>query len=66
MERSILNRDYGIRERQSRGNIMSAVRNPYPEESDWGRQIDPKGLRYILNQLYDRYRLPIFIVEKLV
>lgn len=45
---------------------MSAVRNPYPEESDWGRQIAPKGLQYILNQLYDRYRLPIFIVEKLV
>ena len=31
--------------------------------SDWGYQIDPKGLRYILNQLYDRYQLPIFIVE---
>lgn len=49
--------------RQSRGNIMSAVKNPYLPESDWGWQIDPKGLRYILNQLYDRYQLPIFIVE---
>lgn len=48
---------------QSRGNIMSAVKNPYLESSDWGWQIDPKGLRYILNQLYDRYQLPIFIVE---
>lgn len=48
---------------QSRGNIMSAVKNPYLEESDWGWQIDPKGMRYILNQLYDRYQLPIFIVE---
>lgn len=48
---------------QSQGNIMSAVKNPYLEESDWGWQIDPKGLRYILNQLYDRYQLPIFIVE---
>lgn len=48
---------------QSRGNIMSAVKNPYLDESDWGWQIDPKGLRYILNQLYDRYQLPIFIVE---
>lgn len=48
---------------QSKGNIMSAVKNPYLEESDWGWQIDPKGLRYILNQLYDRYQLPIFIVE---
>lgn len=49
--------------RQSRGNIMSAMKNPYLPESDWGWQIDPKGLRYILNQLYDRYQLPIFIVE---
>lgn len=48
---------------QSTGNIMSAVKNPYLEESQWGWQIDPKGLRYILNQLYDRYQLPLFIVE---
>ena len=48
---------------QSRGNILSAVKNPYLEESEWGWQIDPEGLRYILNQLYDRYELPIFIVE---
>lgn len=48
---------------QSRGNILSAVKNPYLEESEWGWQIDPEGLRYILNQLYDRYKLPIFIVE---
>lgn len=48
---------------QSRGNIMAAVKNPYLKESEWGWQIDPEGLRYILNQLYDRYQLPIFIVE---
>lgn len=48
---------------KSQGNIMSAVKNPYLEESQWGWQIDPKGLRYILNQLYDRYQLPLFIVE---
>ena len=47
----------------SQGNIMSAVKNPYLQESDWGWQIDPKGLRYILNQFYDRYQLPLFIVE---
>lgn len=48
---------------QSRGNIMSAVKNPYLKESEWGWQVDPEGLRYILNQLYDRYELPLFIVE---
>lgn len=48
---------------QSRGNIMSAVKNPYLKESQWGWQVDPQGLRYILNQFYDRYQLPLFIVE---
>ena len=41
----------------------TAVKNPYLPESEWGWQIDPKGLRYILNQFYDRYQLPLFIVE---
>ena len=48
---------------QSRGNIMSAVKNPYLPESEWGWQIDPKGLRYLLNQLWDRYQKPLFVVE---
>ena len=25
--------------------------------SDWGWQIDPQGLRYSLNEIYDRYRI---------
>lgn len=47
----------------ARGNIASAIKNPYLSVSDWGYQIDPKGLRILLNQLYDRYQLPLFIVE---
>lgn len=39
------------------------VRNPYVNASDWGWQIDPVGLRYILNLVYQRYQLPLFIVE---
>lgn len=45
------------------GNIIIGVQNPYLQESEWGWQIDPKGLRYILNFLYDRYQKPLFIVE---
>lgn len=45
------------------GNIISGVPNPYLKTSDWGWQIDPQGLRYILNLLYDRYQKPLFIVE---
>ena len=45
------------------GNIISGVPNPYLKSSEWGWQIDPKGLRIILNELYDRYEKPLFIVE---
>lgn len=45
------------------GNIVGSVVNPYLEKSEWGWLIDPKGLRYLLNFLYDRYQKPLFIVE---
>jgi len=45
------------------GNIIGGVPNPYLETSDWGWQIDPKGLRYSLNELYDRYQIPLMVVE---
>ncbi len=45
------------------GNIFSSIKNPYLTESEWGWQIDPKGLRITLNELYDRYQKPLFIVE---
>ena len=37
--------------------------NPYLKASEWGWQIDPKGLRYTLNKMYDRYQKPLFIAE---
>ena len=42
---------------------VTRLKNPYLETSDWGWQIDAVGLRISLNQLYDRYQKPIFIVE---
>ena len=48
---------------KSAGNVIMGVKNPYLKASDWGWQIDPKGLRYLLNELYGRYRIPIMIVE---
>ncbi len=45
------------------GNIVDSVPNPYLEKSQWGWLIDPKGLRILLNFLYDRYQKPLFIVE---
>lgn len=48
---------------QAAGNIIPGVANPYLRSSQWGWQIDPKGLRVLLNQFYDRYQKPLFIVE---
>lgn len=44
-------------------NAVFSIKNPYLRSSDWGWQVDPKGLRYTLNQIYDRYQKPLFIVE---
>ena len=38
-------------------------KNPYLKETPWGWQIDPIGFRYVLNELYDRYQKPLFVVE---
>ncbi|QGU87899.1 glycoside hydrolase family 1 protein [Erwinia sorbitola] len=45
------------------GNLLGGARNPFLEASAWGWEIDPVGLRIALNQLYDRYEKPLFIVE---
>lgn len=43
--------------------INTGYKNPYLEVSDWGWPINPKGLRYSLNYLYDRYQIPVMVVE---
>lgn len=48
---------------QSEGNLFGGVSNPHLPSSEWGWQIDPQGLRYILNLFHDRYQKPLFIVE---
>lgn len=45
-------------------NLRSpGINNEYLEENAWGWTIDPLGLRFLLNELYDRYQLPIFLLE---
>ncbi|ANK68192.1 glycoside hydrolase family 1 protein [Loigolactobacillus backii] len=48
---------------QVNGNMATGGRNPYLQESDWGWQIDPIGLRVTLDEMWDRYRKPLFVVE---
>ena len=45
------------------GNLFDGVKNPYLKASDWGWQIDPKGLRWALNEMWDRYQKPLMVVE---
>lgn len=50
--------------RQERiGSFIRTLHNPYLETSDFGWQIDPTALRISLNELRDRFNLPIYIVE---
>ena len=49
--------------KKASGNVIIGVKNPYLKASDWGWQIDPQGLRYLLNELYGRYQIPMMIVE---
>lgn len=39
------------------------TKNEYLKASDWGWQIDPTGLRWALNWFYDRFELPMMVVE---
>ena len=45
------------------GNMSLGLKNPYLKASDWGWQVDPIGLRTVLNKLYSRYRIPLMVVE---
>ncbi|MBR2701098.1 MAG: family 1 glycosylhydrolase [Erysipelotrichaceae bacterium] len=45
------------------GNLLTGLKNPYLKASEFGWQIDPLGLRYVMNAFYDRYQLPLMIVE---
>ena len=49
--------------KKTASNLESAVKNPYLKANDWGWQIDPVGLRIVLNELWDRYHKPLWIVE---
>ncbi len=48
---------------KAEGNLFQSAKNPYLKFSDWGWPIDPLGLRITLNEIYDRYQKPMFVVE---
>lgn len=52
-----------IHKQQLQKELAGRSKNPFLEASEWGWQIDPEGLRIALNELYNRYQKPLFIVE---
>ncbi|MFG0935302.1 family 1 glycosylhydrolase, partial [Staphylococcus sp. 231237_7MaSpsaltlick] len=45
------------------GNIIISAKNPHLKTSNWGWVIDPLGLRITMNQIYERFEKPLFVVE---
>jgi len=43
--------------------MSMGAKNPYLQYSDWGWSLDPTGMQYFLERIYDRYRIPLMIVE---
>ena len=44
-------------------NLLKSAGNPYLRQEPWGRFLDPVGLRITMNEIYDRYQKPLFVVE---
>ena len=60
---SLVVSEEGAKKEKVSANLLVGEKNPYLKQTPWGWQIDPVGLRFSLNQLYDRYRLPLFVAE---
>lgn len=53
----------GAKKEKASANLLVGEKNPYLKQTPWGWQIDPVGLRFALNQMYSRYKLPLFVAE---
>lgn len=45
------------------GNFSIGAKNQYLVYSDWGWAVDPSGLQYYLELIYNRYNRPLMVVE---
>ncbi len=53
----------GVGTETRRHGVLGAEPNPYLEVTPWGWAVDPLGLRIVLNEFYDRYQKPLFVIE---
>ncbi|MDU1845379.1 MAG: glycoside hydrolase family 1 protein [Niallia nealsonii] len=42
---------------------LKIAQNPYLTSSEWGWTVDPLGIRISLREIYEKYRLPVMVVE---
>lgn len=49
--------------KSTEANLLATAENPYLEKTDWDWAVDPLGFRITLNEIYDRYQKPLFVVE---
>ena len=60
---NIVTTDKSKIDKDNKDEFSTGVDNPYLKKTDWGWAIDPKGIRYTLDILSERYELPLMIVE---
>jgi len=48
---------------KTEGNMVNGIANPHLKTSEWGWVVDPVGLRITLNEIWDRYQIPVMVVE---
>ena len=48
---------------RTEGNAFAGAKNPYLDVTQWGWVVDPLGFRITMNDMYDRYQKPLFVVE---
>lgn len=48
---------------ETAGNVFGAYKNPYLKVNEWGWTVDPVGLRYVLNHIYELFQKPVFVLE---
>ena len=51
---------------ETKFNVVGGDPNPYLPKTPWGWPIDPLGLRYCMNEVYDRYQKPTFSRQALL
>lgn len=60
---SLVVSEEGAKKEKASANLLVGEKNPYLKQTPWGWQIDPVGLRFALNQMYDRYKRPLLVAE---